>query len=167
MDPARKKPTVEAWFDEYHKRLLGFLTHDLNVEAEADDLAQEVFLRLLRLDEPEAINHPRAFLFRIAANVVSDWRDRYRRLRIDAPETFEQLATDETPVKTLVSKARAKAVNEALKDLPPAQSAALVLRVKHGLTYKQVAEHLGVTERMVKRYVVKGYASLREQLVEL
>ena len=167
MDPARKKPTVEVWFDEYHKRLLGFLTHDLNVEAEADDLAQEVFLRLLRLDEPEAINHPRAFLFRIAANVVSDWRDRYRRLRIDAPETFEQLATDETPVKTLVSKARAKAVNEALKDLPPAQSAALVLRVKHGLTYKQVAEHLGVTERMVKRYVVKGYASLREQLAEL
>ena len=167
MDPARKKPKVEAWFDEYHKRLLGFLTHDLNVEAEADDLAQEVFLRLLRLDEPEAVNHPRAFLFRIAANVVSDWRDRYRRLRIDAPETFEQLATDETPVKTLVSKARAKAVNEALKDLPPAQSAALVLRVKHGLTYKQVAEHLGVTERMVKRYVVKGYASLREQLVEL
>ena len=167
MDPARKKPTVEAWFDEYHKRLLGFLTHDLNVEAEADDLAQEVFLRLLRLDEPEAINHPRAFLFRIAANVVSDWRDRYRRLRIDAPEKFDQLASDETPVNTLVSKARARAVNEALKALPPAQSAALVLRVKHGLTYKQVAEHLGVTERMVKRYVVKGYASLREQLVEL
>ena len=42
-----------------------------------------------------------------------------------------------------------------------------MLRVKHGLTYKQVAEHLGVTERMVKRYVVKGYASLREKLVEL
>lgn len=167
MDPARKKPTVETWFEEYHQRLLNFLTHDLNVEAEADDLAQEVFLRLLRLDDTEAIRHPRAFLFRIAANVVSDWRDRYRRLRIDSPETFDQLATEETPVGTLVSRARAQAVNEALKQLPPTQSAALVLRVKHGLTYKQVAEHLGVTERMVKRYVVKGYASLREKLVEL
>lgn len=167
MDPARKKPTVEAWFDEYHKRLLGFLTHDLNVEAEADDLAQEVFLRLLRLDDPEAINHPRAFLFRVAANVVSDWRDRHRRLRIDSPETFDAIASEETPADALVADARAKAISEALKQLPPVQSAALVLRVTHGLTYKEVAQHLGVTERMVKRYVVKAYAKLRECLAEL
>ena len=167
MESARKKPTVEAWFEQYHKRLLGFLTHDLNVEAEADDLAQEVFLRLLRLDDTEAVNHPRAFLFRIAANVVSDWRDRHRRLWVDSPETFDDIAGDSSPVNTLVSRARAKAVNDALQQLPPAQGAALVLRIKHGLTYKEVAEHLGVTERMVKRYVVKGYAKLRELLAEL
>ena len=68
--------------DEYHQRLLNFLMHDLNGAAEADDFAQEIFLRLLRLDGIEAIRHPCAFLFRIAANVVSDWCDRYRR-RVD------------------------------------------------------------------------------------
>jgi len=164
---ASKKPTVEAWFDQYHQRLLGFLTHELNVETEADDLAQEVFLRLLRLEDTEAVNHPRAFLFRIASNVVSDWRDRNRRLLVESPQTFEQMPSLASPEKTLVAEARAKALNEALKRLPHIQSSALVLRVKHGLTYGEVANHLGVSERMVKRYVVKGYAAMREYLVDV
>ena len=167
MTQATENPTVEAWFDQYHQQLLGFLTHELKVEAEADDLAQEVFLRLLRLEDREAVLHPRAFLFRVAANVVSDWRVRHRRVRVDPPETFEQFPSAANPVSSLVSAARTKALNEALSRLPPVQSAAIVLRMKHGLTYKQVARHLEVTERMVKRYVVKGYAAMREYLVDL
>ena len=167
MSNPSRKPTVEAWFDRYHHRLLGFLTHELNVEAEADDLAQEVFLRLLRLDDPDAVNHPRAFLFRIASNVVSDWRDRHRRVKLESPETFEQMPSTANPINTLVAGARAEALDEALKRLPSSQSSALVLHVKHGLTYREVASHLGVSERMVKRYVVKGYASLRDYLADV
>lgn len=167
MSDAERKRTVEAWFDQYHHRLLGFLTHELNTEAEAADLAQEVFLRMLRLDDPEAVHHPRAFLFRVASNVVSDWRDRHRRMKVEAPETFEQMPGPTGPAEALVADARARALEAALRRLPPAQRSALVLRVKHGFTYRDVASHMGVSQRMVKRYVVKGYANLRGYLADL
>ncbi|MEO1202074.1 MAG: sigma-70 family RNA polymerase sigma factor [Pseudomonadota bacterium] len=167
MSKRNARATVEGWFDQYHDRLLWFLTHELNVEAEAADLAQEVFLRMLRLDDVSAINHPRAFLFRVASNVVSDWRDRNRRIAVEAPSTFDQLSSTSEPVDSLVASARASALDKALKGLPPSQSSALVLRVKHGLTYREVASHMGVSERMVKRYIVKGYARLRDELQNL
>ena len=65
---------VAGWYRQYHKRLLKYLRGSLRTESDAQDLSQEVFLRLLRLPEERVIEHPRAYLFRVAANVLSDWR---------------------------------------------------------------------------------------------
>lgn len=167
MSRAKRDAKVEAWFQAFHGRLLGYLTHRMNVEAEAEDLAQEVFLRLLRLDDPAVVNHPRAFLFRIAANVVDDWRDRHYRLSVQSPERFDMLESSADPGSDAVASERERAIVRALDRLPSAQRSAVVLKTRHGMTHKAIAEHLGVSERMVKRYIVKGYARLRDYLAEL
>ena len=167
MAETKRSADVEAWFEEFHGRLLGYLTHRLNMEAEAEDLAQEVFLRLLRLEDPAAVNHPRAFLFRIAANVVDDWRDRHYRVSVQPPDNFDALESGSNPGQEAIAQQRSAALEQALERLPRAHRGAVVLKAKHGLTHKEIAVRLGVSERRVKRYLIKGYARLREELAEL
>ena len=61
---------------------------------------------------------------------------------------------------------RSLQVNEALQALPPMYRTVIVLRTQEGMTYREVADHLGITERAVKRHIVKGYARLRDSLAE-
>lgn len=167
MARTERNTKVEAWFEEFHGRLLGYLTHRLNIESEADDLAQEVFLRLLRLEDPAAVNHPRAFLFRIAANVVDDWRDRHFRVSVLPPDSFDEFESASDPAQEALAVQRERALERALNRLPQAHRVAVVLKGKHGMSHKEIAERLGVSERMVKRYVIKGYARMRDYLAEL
>ena len=167
MGQANPDNSIEAWFDEFHVHLLAYLTHRLNMEAEAEDLAQEVFLRLLRLDDPTVVNHPRAFLFRIASNVVNDWRDRHYRVEVRNPDRFDELGSESDPYADTVAGERARALDRALDRLPPSQRAAIVLKTKHGMSHKSIARHIGASERMVKRYLIKGYAGLRQYLAGL
>lgn len=65
-------PDVARWYDEYHLRLLSFLRANLRAESDAEDISQEVYLRLLRIPEERVVEHPRAYLLRVAANVIND-----------------------------------------------------------------------------------------------
>jgi RNA polymerase sigma factor (sigma-70 family) len=157
---------VARWFEENHERLLRFLALSLDAEGEAEDLAQEVFLRMLRVDNAELVRHPRAYLYRVAANVANEWRMRGRRFVVLPPSDFEGLTAPEQPEEDPDGRDRSLQVNQALEALPPMYRAAIVLRTQEGMNYREVAERLGVTERMVKRYIVKGYARLRDSLAE-
>jgi DNA-directed RNA polymerase specialized sigma24 family protein len=57
---------------KYYRELLAFLTDKLRCPQEAQDVAQDTFIRLLTMDNPTTIRHPRAFLYRIARNLAVD-----------------------------------------------------------------------------------------------
>jgi len=166
LESADRHQQVAQWFEENHERLLRFLSLSLDAEGEAEDLAQEVFLRMLRVDNADLVRHPRAYLFRVAANVANEWRVRGRRFVVRPPADFEGLSAPEQPEQELEGQDRSLQVNQALQSLPPMYRAVIILRTQEGMTYREVAEHLGITERMVKRHIVKGYARLRDSLAE-
>ena len=155
---------MAAWYDEYHTRLLNYVRTTLHTESDAQDVSQEVYLRLLRVPDDRVIDHPRAYLFRVAANVVNDWRAGQRMLETRAPEALEDIPATGTCDEDYDQRRRAERVERALGALPPIYRATLLLKVQHGMTYLEIASHLDVSERMVKRYIVKAYARLRELL---
>lgn len=157
-------PDVAGWYDEYHGRLLSYLRHSLRAECDVQDVSQEVFLRLLRVPEHRAIDHPRAYLFRVAANVVNDWRAGQRLFETRDPEVLDQIPDYNNIVEDYDQKKRDLQIRNAIKSLPPLYRAALLLKVQHSMNYREIAAHLNVSERMVKRYIVKAYAKLREEL---
>src|SRR5690348_5364543 len=71
--------TVEALFRVHNKSLVRFLAARLSSDAEAREVAQEAYVRLLQLDQPQAVGFLRAFLFKTASNIAID-RLRRRRL---------------------------------------------------------------------------------------
>jgi RNA polymerase sigma-19 factor, ECF subfamily len=155
---------VARWYDEYHLRLLNFLRSGLKAEADAEDVSQEVYLRLLRIPESRVVEHPRAYLFRVAANVINDWRAGQKMLETRPPEEFDRIAA---PMDSAEDYEKAKLLERmecALNALPPHYRSTVVLKTAHGMSYEEIARHLGVSERMVKRYIVKAYARLRDRL---
>lgn len=158
--------TVAGWFDEFHEDLLRRISGLRVSDSEVRDLAQEVFLRLLRVSNPDLVRHPRAYMLRVAANILQEWRLRGDRFVVTAPAELDTLPSNADPIRDIDGEARAHQLNKALAALPPMYRAAVALRAQYGLTVAQVAIHLGVSERMVKRYIEKGYAILRDRLAE-
>jgi len=168
-DPNKKLPgpDVAGWYDEYHVRLLKYLRGSLRTDSDAQDVSQEVYLRLLRVPEGRVIDHPRAYLFRVAANVVNDWRAGQKVFETRAPEDLDQVPDPHNSDQEYDDSKRKALMNQAIAALPVHYRAALLLSAQHGMTYREIASHLDVSERMVKRYIVKAYARLREELSAL
>lgn len=167
MNETGSKPDIATWYDRYHDQLLRFLARGLGERADAQDLAQEVFLRILRVEDPDLIRHPRAYLYRVAVNVIQEWRLRHRRFPVQDDHDLEQEPDEGEPMEEVEATERAQRLNAAVARLPARYRAVLMLRVNRGLTHKEVAEELDMTPRMVKRHLIKAYAKLRERLSDM
>ena len=157
-------PDVARWYDEYHLRLLNFLRTSLRAESDAEDVSQEVYLRLLRIPENRVVEHPRAYVFRVAANVINDWRAGQKMLETRPTEDLDRIPDRQDSAEDYDRQKRLERVARALNALPAHYRSTIVLKTQHGMTYGEIAGHLGVSERMVKRYIVKAYARLRNRL---
>lgn len=163
---ARDQRLIE-WFGKWRKPIRSWLRNRASVPpGEIDDLAQEVFLRLLRYSDDVAVGNPAGYLFRIASNVANEWRE---RSRVRKPHNAEWLDTilieDEREPENVVAHEQFDAyVHGTVDKLPPRQRAILLLHVNEGLTYKQIAQRLGLTYRIVLRELTRAYSTLRMQL---
>ena len=153
-----------AWFAEFEPLIRQALGSRVHGRGNIDDLAQEVYLRILRIPQPELVANPQAYLYRVAVNVAAEWRQRAAQALEHSSEPLDDLAATRNLERETGDTERDKTVQEALADLPIASRTAVILHTRDGLTYEQIAEHMGVTRRAVKRYIANGYANLRERL---
>ena len=169
--PAAEQPTagcappgIGGWAREYAGDLHRFLSKRRFVESDIKDVCQEVYLRLLRFERTEVIQNPLAYLFRVAANVAHDFRLRQVRWTPLEGELLEEPAIDPGPEQLLDIEYRNRRLAEMLATLPPLPRAALVLHSQEELTYEEIAALLGVTRRVVKRAIARGYELARVAL---
>jgi RNA polymerase sigma-70 factor (ECF subfamily) len=165
MDSRNGRLTL--WFGRWRRPIRSwFSRRGLVPRAEVDDLAQEVFLRLLRYSDDVAVENPQGYLFRIAANVANEWRDRSRVRQPHDRSWLDQLQIDpaEQPDNAVFQNRISKHLQNAVDRLPKRQREVLLLHVNEGLTYKQIADRLDVTYRIVLRDLTRAYAALRMQL---
>lgn len=155
------------WFQRWRKPIRRWIARNRCVSsAEVDDLTQDVFLRLLRYSDGVLVQDPQGYLFRVASNVVHEWRQRGRvRLPHDDIE-LEEFPLDgaEEPQSVCEEAASIARVRAAVDRLPKRQRELLWLHIKDEMTYKQIARERGLTYRVVLRDLTRAYASLREQL---
>jgi RNA polymerase sigma-70 factor (ECF subfamily) len=153
------------WFRRWRAPLRKFLVARWSVAPnDLDDVAQEVFLRLLRYDNTEFIEHPQAYLFRMAANVAGEWAMRARHRHPHDARWLLDLRADSQPDQELAREAAHREVRQALAGLPSRQREFLRLHFGEGLSRAQIAERMGVSERIVKRDLIKAYGTLRTEL---
>jgi RNA polymerase sigma-70 factor (ECF subfamily) len=158
---------ITSWFGRWRRPIRSWFSSRASVpRADVDDLAQEVFLRLLRYSDEVAVENPQGYLFRIAANVANEWRDRSRVRQPHDRNWLDELRIDpsDQPDNAVFQSRTNKHLQNAVNQLPKRQREVLLLHVNEGLTYKQIADRLGVTYRIVLRDLTRAYASLRMQL---
>jgi len=164
-----RKALFERLFAAHRGALQAFFSRRLRRQADTTDLAQEVYVRMLRIKNPEDIRDMDAYLFTVASNLAREYaaRDRSRGTSVDIEdatirdELCEHPAYDaEIDLARQVSRLRV-----VLRQLPPRWHAAIVLQYVHGLSHRDIAVRLGVSPRMVKKYVGQALGRCRCRMV--
>jgi len=155
---------VVGLFREHNAALVAFLRARLNSLADAQEVAQEVYLKLLALDPATTIDSPRAFLFRAAANLAVD-RLRMRNVRALAPVDPDADDWHVTPIPEQHAAAleQWRDLRRALDELPPKTRRAFVMHVIDGREFADVARDMKLSERMVRYHVGNALAHCRER----
>ena len=169
MAAAEPKPSlVERLFAEHGGALLAFFRRRIRTKSDAPDLAQEVYLRMLRVSDQDAIRSPVLYLYTVANNLVKEHavleRRRASGIDIDEVATHEQLEMLPTFDGDLDAAQRAARLQVVLKQLRPKCQAAVLLRFTHGLSYREVAIRLGVSPQMARKYVVQALTHCRRRM---
>jgi RNA polymerase sigma-70 factor (ECF subfamily) len=152
--------------DRYLTGITRFAARVLGDRAEAEEVAQETFLRLWTEAsgfEPRA--QPKTWLYRIARNLCID-RIRKRRTHGTEEELLERSAGEDRPSALLLRKQTAERVEHALAKLPERQREAITLVHYEGLTGTEACEVLGVGAEALESLLARGRRSLRELLRE-
>jgi RNA polymerase sigma-70 factor (ECF subfamily) len=162
---------VERLFGEHRAALQSFFRRRIRGKSDAQDLVQEVYLRMLRISDQEAIRKPVPYLYTVANNIVKEHALLERRLAasidIDEAPAHEQLETLPAFDGDLDATQRAMRLRVVLGQLRPKCRAAVVLRFTHGLSYRAVAAHLGVSPQMAKKYVAQALSHCRRRMARL
>lgn len=154
---------IEDWYARYRDPLLRYWMAGMPPH-KAEELVQEIFSRLLKVKDTDLIRSPRYYLFKIGRNVLAEWHKGTQRMPLidGEPEMFvNETSTDSNPPE---HQHQIEQLRRALAKLPPTRRSAIILHTRNGLTYDQVAEHLGISKRMVKRYMLESYVQLRQWL---
>ena len=139
----------------YVRRLLGSRYRAEDV----DDFTQEVFVRAFAAKKSEPLDYPKAYLFRVARNLVIKSGMRKNRPLEMLIEDFEiDGIIDSRPPQDVVvhEKSRLEAFYRAANRLPPQCRTALLLRQLEGLSHKQISKRMEISTSTVEKHLAKG-----------
>lgn len=152
-------------FKETRESLRRYIRRRVRSNDTADEIVQEAFLRTY--EKGRAAEVPRAFLFSTARNLATD-RQRHERAAVtDSVSDFDdvRIAGESAPLDdALIADEASRLLKVAIDRLPPQCHAALTLKVFHGLSYKEIAATLGISEKTVEKHVTRGLARTHEYL---
>lgn len=159
----------------HREPVVHFLYRMVQNQEVAEELAQEVFLRVYRSRggyQPTA--RFTSWLYRIAANLAFNWLRHERRqnnpLSLDAARRnglIPQVAGQQASIEDLlIRKSFLDGVRRAVAELPDRQRAVVVLHKFHGMDYEQIAQALGCSVQAVKSLTFRAYTNLRRSLAE-
>jgi RNA polymerase sigma-70 factor (ECF subfamily) len=156
-------PENAQWFAEQvkpHEPLLrGYLQKRFPSLPDHDDIVQEAYARLLRVEGNRHLASAKGFLFTIARNVAIDMLRRQRAITHEPISDATNLPVlEENPGVTdaLESRQRHAVLIEAIAALPDRCREVIMLRHLEGLAYKEIADRLGISPNTVRLHIVKG-----------
>jgi RNA polymerase sigma-70 factor (ECF subfamily) len=175
---AGDQPAFDYLVQKYRRPLVSFMYRMARNAAVAEDLAQEVFLRVYRSRESyEASAKFTTWLYRIATNLaVNHARDtRHERpevvVSLDEPDeatgmTMDLADGEITAEQAMLRRERLMAIRRKIEALPERQRLAVVMHKYQQMDYRQIAEVLELSESATKSLLFRAYETLREQLKE-
>lgn len=164
-DRVEAEPTLTALVREYSGLLYRVALSILRDPAEAEDVVQDVFIRVLqRKQELNAIVEIRPWLVRIAWNLALDRRRKIRPVQIDEVFAASLVSTDLPADQALAEAGRIRQVFEAMEQLPHRERQALLLSAIDELSTAEIASVLGKSESTIRSLLFRARTHLRERL---
>jgi RNA polymerase sigma-70 factor (ECF subfamily) len=166
--PEPKRTFVERLFAEHRNALQAFFYRRIKTKHDAADLVQEVYLRILRVKDADAIRNPEGYLYTVAGNLVHEHYVLNQRhvtpMDLDHPDVESELTNPGGFEELFDTETRALRLRDVLAQLPPKCRATVHLKYQHGLSYQEIALRLGVSTHMVQKYLGIALAHCRRRM---
>jgi RNA polymerase sigma-70 factor (ECF subfamily) len=171
-------PAFDYLVEKYRRPMISFMYRMTHNQAVAEELAQEVFLRVYRSRQSyEASAKFTTWLYRIATNLaVNHARDtKHERpentVNIDEPDAETGMTVDVADTglnaeQTILRRERLAAIRQQVEALPERQRMAVLMHKYQNMDYKQIAAVLRLSESATKSLLFRAYETLRETLKE-
>jgi RNA polymerase sigma factor (sigma-70 family) len=164
---ADRAAQVAGVFREHNRTLIGFLVSRLRNEQEAMEVAQEAYVKVLQLEPRHgAVSYLRSYLFRTAENLAVDrMRQRRSRARLDQLESLDTLFAESLAERAAVAEQELALLRCAVAELPDRCREAFRLHKLEDRPFEEVAALMGVSERMVRKFIGRAlvYVRLRRE----
>jgi RNA polymerase sigma-70 factor (ECF subfamily) len=165
-------PLIDAFFDR-RENLLLFLAARTRCMATAEDLLQDLYVKLSTTEPGAEVKAPAALLYRMATNLLIDhvrsvqrsgrrsaeWR-RDTHVQLGGEDVSQEPAAD----AALISRERARLLADAVADLPPQMGRAFRLHKLEGLSQAETARAMGVSTKMIEQHIAAAVRRLSERL---
>lgn len=154
-------------YEKYGDELRRYLARRLHNEQDARELAQEVWTRLLRVGDTTGIIEPLAYIYKTAANVISEFRMRRSREPVSFDSESTQHASEHpshvAPDDLADRLGQQAQLEKILASLPKAYREILLLRVSRRLSYKEIGEQLGFSAKTTEQYFFRAVAAAKSK----
>lgn len=174
MRVARKRSPRAAAFvtdieRQYGNRLRRFLASRLrDGAADVPDLAQEVFLRLLRIAHHDSIRSSEAYVFTVAFHVLHQHLQRRAKMleTVDFTGVIDDMesSSDTDPATQVETQQRLAIIQNALEKLSPTVGAVLMLHRRDGFSLQEIGTQLGISRTRAKKYFSQALVHCRKHL---
>lgn len=161
---------VEKLFAEHRRALQAYFYRRIRTKSDAPDLAQEVYVRMLGVSDTEAIRNPQLYLYTVASNLVKEHallEQRRANRQVFDETSVEQRLGELPPLESQLEDTQmVERLGRVLERLPARWRTALILQYRYGLTYQEIADRLGVSPNMVKKYLAQGLGHCRRYMAQ-
>ncbi len=151
-------------YEEFGSALIGYLRANLRCADDAKDLAQDVYLRIVRHEDVGKIRSLKSYVFTIAKNLL---RDKSRRCATKLAENCVHeddvtlSAQNGDPLQMIEAEECVRNVSRILGELRPACREAYLLSRTFELSYAEIARHMGISVSMVEKHISAALKALR------
>ena len=169
----RGRASLIAVYLERRSDLERFFALRLRSAAAAEDLVQEIFVRLASADAPRDIHNPAAYLYRLGSNLMLDrLRGERRAGRREAAwldtqtsrMNGEEVSSEPSAETALAARQRLELIRRSLGDLSPQTQRVFRMHKFEGMTHPQVAQALGISRSAVEKHMMAALKHLAAKL---
>jgi RNA polymerase sigma-70 factor (ECF subfamily) len=161
-DAALRAAEVARLFQEHNRTLVLYLAARFKDVQSAREVAQEAYVRLLQLENTATVSFLRAYLFKIAGNIAIDrLRQQQTRARFAQPKELDDIFIEPSAERTLMAREELVHLGRMVAELPEKYQQAFRLHRLEDHSFSDIAQRMGIKERMVRRYVTNALVYLR------
>ncbi|WP_044416268.1 RNA polymerase sigma factor [Halarcobacter anaerophilus] len=149
----------------YYKELQNFVQRMVGNREYATEIVQETYTKALEVDSKIIINNERAFLYKIAKNIViDDSRKNSKFQKVIFEEEEYTIPKEEQPEEQILNILKENLIKEAIEKLPSRSKQAFVLHFIKGFTRQQIAQKMGISTNAAQKHITRATQKIKEQI---
>ena len=149
---------------EYYKELLFFVKKNVSNKDFANDIVQDTFAKAITFQNQKPIENKRAFLYKLARNIIIDESRKTKNIKEIPYEDNEFTVKSQEPEELVIQESRQELLMKEIKKLPEKRKEAFVLHVIEGYSRGEVAKIMNITTVAVSKHISRATLELKEKI---